>query len=246
MRTKARQQNAPIRRGIRVVLVVVAAVATTAVLVDWGRAAWHDLRTLGSSSVAPADAIADVAAVLALVAWVWLLVGAMVTVVEATTRSPGQRIASRIAPASWRRLVLSAVGIGLLGAPVGVAHASPGDGIHVMSATGPDPGSAATPAEVVRGLPLPDRPFGRLAAGGIADVEQDLGGSSRPPARVTVRPGDSLWAIAERHLGSGADIQAVATEWRRWYAANQSRIGPDPNLIHPGTVLHAPLGEAAS
>jgi LysM domain len=238
-----------VRQWTRRGFAVAVAITTTTVLADWGATAWRDLLALsGSSRATPGDAIADVAAVLGLAAWAWLLLGAVATVVEATAMVSGRRLAPRIAPAGWRRLVLSAVGVGLLSAPAGVAQASPGDGVHVVSATfGPDRGTAAAnPADAIRGLPLPDRPFGRLVAGPGADAERGPMRPPRPPARVTVRPGDSLWAIAERHLDPQASVQAIATEWRRWYAANRAGIGPDPNLIQPGMVLHAPARRAAS
>ena len=57
-----------------------------------------------------------------------------------------------------------------------------------------------------------------------------------------MRRGDSLWAIAARHLGPGATDAEVAEEWPRWYAANRAVIGPDPDLVLPGQVLRAPEG----
>jgi nucleoid-associated protein YgaU len=52
------------------------------------------------------------------------------------------------------------------------------------------------------------------------------------PARYTVAPGDTLSAIAAA-LG-------VPGGWQALYAANRRAIGPDPDLIRPGTVLTAP------
>jgi nucleoid-associated protein YgaU len=57
---------------------------------------------------------------------------------------------------------------------------------------------------------------------------------------VTVRSGDSLWAIADRQLGPGAGTREVAAAWPRWWAANRTTIGADPNVIHPGQRLTAP------
>ena len=57
---------------------------------------------------------------------------------------------------------------------------------------------------------------------------------------VTVRRGDSLWALAARHLGAGASDAQVAREWPRWYAANRSVIGDDPDLLVPGRQLRPP------
>jgi nucleoid-associated protein YgaU len=55
-----------------------------------------------------------------------------------------------------------------------------------------------------------------------------------------VHPGDSLWLITANRLGPHASASAVAAQWPRWYAANRATIGPDPDLLIPGQVLHAP------
>jgi LysM repeat protein len=56
------------------------------------------------------------------------------------------------------------------------------------------------------------------------------------PIRYAVAPGDTLAGIA------GA--LSVAGGWRALYAANRRAIGPDPDLIRPGTILVTP-GSAA-
>ncbi len=58
------------------------------------------------------------------------------------------------------------------------------------------------------------------------------------PARYTVQAGDSLSGIAAA-LG-------VRGGWRALYAANRKVIGPDPDVIRPGTVLVPPGGPAAA
>jgi LysM repeat protein len=58
----------------------------------------------------------------------------------------------------------------------------------------------------------------------------------RPAAGYAVQPGDTLSGIAAR--------LAVRGGWPALYAANRSRIGPDPDVIRPGTVLTVP-GRAA-
>ena len=52
------------------------------------------------------------------------------------------------------------------------------------------------------------------------------------PARYTIQAGDSLSGIAAA-LG-------VRGGWPALYAANRKVIGPDPDVIHPGTVLVLP------
>jgi nucleoid-associated protein YgaU len=49
----------------------------------------------------------------------------------------------------------------------------------------------------------------------------------------TVRPGDSLSAIARRELGNEG-------RWRELYAMNRAVIGPNPDMIRPGMVLTLP------
>jgi LysM repeat protein len=53
-----------------------------------------------------------------------------------------------------------------------------------------------------------------------------------PAARYVVQPGDTLSGIAAR--------LAVRGGWPAIYAANRRLVGPDPNVIRPGTVLVLP------
>ena len=62
-------------------------------------------------------------------------------------------------------------------------------------------------------------------------------GSDKEDESVTVRPGDTLWAIAARHLPSGATDAEIDTGWRAGYAANVGVIGANPDLILPGQHL---------
>lgn len=112
-----------------------------------------------------------------------------------------------------RRLVLVACG-----AAVGAAMLSPA--AQAQSAGGPAAGLA--------GLPLPER---------ATD-----GPRTEPLARgrLVVRSGDTLWGLAATRLPDGAPDTAVDAAWRRLYAANRARIGPDPDLVRPGLVLTDP------
>lgn len=84
---------------------------------------------------------------------------------------------------------------------------------------------ASTPGASATALPVPKRTT-----------------SGRAPSdeRVVVLRGDSLWAIAARHLPAGSSPAQVDTSWHRWYLANRTVIGADPNLLLPGQILQPP------
>jgi LysM repeat protein len=56
--------------------------------------------------------------------------------------------------------------------------------------------------------------------------------TAHPAPKYVVQPGDSLSSIAAAHAARGG--------WQALYAANRRVIGPDPDVIHPGTVLVLP------
>jgi len=84
------------------------------------------------------------------------------------------------------------------------------------------------------------------AVGRTATARTEHQALVRPPLRgprptaYVVRPGDTLWAIARRHLPSSATDRDIAQAWPRWYAANRAAIGSDPSLLLPGTRLRIP------
>lgn len=57
---------------------------------------------------------------------------------------------------------------------------------------------------------------------------------------VTVRDGDTLWAIAAKHLPAGASNASIADAVRQWHHLNKATLGPDPDLILPGQRLTPP------
>jgi nucleoid-associated protein YgaU len=130
-------------------------------------------------------------------------------------------VAASVRPGLARRLVAAAVG---LGAPV-------------VTTLGDLPAAAAVlviehpTADVLSRPPLPG-PGTRLGAAGEPRLTAD--------EVVVVRPGDTLWDIARRHLPRPATSTDVAAAWPHWYAANRAAIGPDPALLRPGTRLRSP------
>src|SRR5690348_10113551 len=65
-----------------------------------------------------------------------------------------------------------------------------------------------------------------------ASVAAVLVMAPRPVKGYVVQPGDTLSGIAARLTVRGG--------WPALYAANRPRIGPDPDVIRPGTVLVLP------
>ncbi len=59
--------------------------------------------------------------------------------------------------------------------------------------------------------------------------------ASETPQKTTytVKPGDNLWTISKKLMGSGARYSEL-------YEANKSIIGSNPNLIYPGQTFTIP------
>jgi len=167
------------------------------------------------------------------------------------------RLALAASPAVLRPAVALLVAGGIAVSTAGAAGASPvrdrppamatatAGAPTAPASTGvplPDPGWSQ--ASVPRALPSPTWTPSRPAAPTRpqADISvvaaPALRGDDSPP--VVVRRGDTLWAIAARHLGPGATTADIAEQWPRWWQANRERIGDDPDLLLPGQVLVAP------
>jgi nucleoid-associated protein YgaU len=102
----------------------------------------------------------------------------------------------------------------------------PASAVPLQSQTTPAPVPAAPPAEPV------------------VVVQANAPAESAPPPLSTndraymVRPGDSLWSIARRLLGSDASPARIAREVNRLWELNKDRIGTgDPDLLKVGTRL---------
>lgn len=95
----------------------------------------------------------------------------------------------------------------------------------------PAPSITADPGAV------PDPAVSPAPASAADTATPATGTAAGADGSVTVRPGDTLWAIAAHHLPSGATDAEIDTGWRAWYAANVDVIGANPDLIIPGQHL---------
>jgi peptide/nickel transport system substrate-binding protein len=85
----------------------------------------------------------------------------------------------------------------------------------------------------------------------VAMIATVLPASAAPPAQeemtYTVKLGDTLWALAEKYLGSGPAYWAIVGATNDRYATDTSFAKIDnPSLIHPGWKLLIPSAEEAA
>ncbi|WP_164545176.1 LysM peptidoglycan-binding domain-containing protein [Antribacter gilvus] len=216
------------------------------------------LRAGAARSAADAGSAASVETVLAalvellvvtsgagLAAWVsghaLVALGCVVAAAAGRRWVAGEHLVAWCAPAVVRRLTQAAAGAGLglvLAAPAALAlpAVGPEGGAPV-----PDGGVAAVePAQVLDlgWRVAPEPPAGLRAE--LTDRSLPAGGGRS--ATVVVVPGDTLWDLAEEHLGGEPGAADVVRAVTGWHAENVVEIGPDPDLLRPGAVLRIPQG----
>ena len=172
---------------------------------------WRAVAHASAAETIPQTMVAACATGLAL-SLVWLWVVTSVTVAEVVTgavpRSGG----------ATRRLVLLACGAAVVAGTALPAQASSGDG-----------------AEVLVGLPLPERAVAPATSGRQAAPVASIAATAADA--YVVRTGDSLWSIARAHPAPAGDVE---TRWRAIWRHNRGVVGGDPDLIHPGQSLRLP------
>jgi hypothetical protein len=180
---------------------------------------WEEvLSALSGSSVSDGTILNTIAAV-GWLAWMQVLVS---TVVEAQAWMQG-RVAGSVplagpVQAVIRRLLLSAL---LLGGPVRA----------VSLATEPAPALAVLVSDSVPPVDCETPP--------AAPTEEEAAPVPVQTRTYTTQPRDSLWKLAERHLGDGL-------RWRDLWELNRGISQPDgrslrdPDLIRPGWLLRFP------
>ena len=223
MQTNANERFVIVSRGLitliwRSIAVWLTVTAALAADVATAPAVWRLAKPTGGAGTAQfAELLVAACATALLLALAWLWVVTTVTVAELLIGRP------RAGGGTTRRLVLLACGAAVLAGTTAPALAAGDD------------------SSILAGLSLPDR---SVATSQVdhrpAPAERDPRPASTRPApqpRVhVVRPGESLWSIAEATSGSGGLDQ----RWRAIWAANHDVIGDDPDLILPGQRLRLP------
>jgi hypothetical protein len=180
-----------------------------------------------------------------------LLVGGAL-LAQATLATPGAPPGHR-----WSASHLASTGSSASGGPVGPAPATdpgamrlgpgwlgrPPDATEPVEAR-PNPRRSAAPLPPWLGGGPSTRPGHRDGWGDTAGTRpprlRDGGGRTALAWHVVVE-GDTLWDIAAARLRPGERSAAnIHRYWQQVYRANRSVIGPDPDLIHPGTRLRVP------
>lgn len=171
------------------------------------------------------------AAVVLGVAVVWALLLLAAVLAEAATAGRIRLARALGCPPTCHRWLL-----GLAGAVLSVAVVAP---TAAQASVPPVPVTG-----VLDGLPLPDR-----TSGGLTPQAPPARSSRAEPralrpvavsAWVTVRAGDSLWAISRSLLPPTASAARVADHARQLHLRNRRTIGADPDLIRPGQRLAVP------
>jgi hypothetical protein len=201
-----------------------------------------------------------VAALAGLIIWLlagWVALALTLSVLAAFAGSGAdacRRFAEAMLPRSLRSLLITATATSLIVGPAASAGASP-----TALVAGPTPAKAVATATAAAAAadPIPwpvtspapgppaIKPLPPAKAQGPGRLDQVRPHPAVEP-RVTVRPGDSLWLIAAHRLtesGTPSEAEQIEEAWPRWYQANRSSIGEDPDLIRPGLTLLAPPSE---
>ena len=232
----------PLARGLGalavLVLLLVGIPIALAVLVGWplphGLPSWNEFRSALTTSGPGDEVIVKGLAVVCWLAWA-TLAASVVLEVAGVVRGRGSRWVPFAGPV--QALAANLVAAVVLTLPSVGARTTP-------SATQPlaarlqaptiNPTAAASPPV----LHEPDQPV--LLVSATSDPAIEVAGAEET---YTVVRRDTLWGIAEVHLGD-------PFRWPELFALNQGRPQPDgrtltdPNLIRPGWVLALPTGNS--
>ena len=190
-----------------------------------------------ADTAGPDAVVLCLAGALAGLVWAWGCLGLVLTAagsLPGAVGAVGRLIARVVLPMGARRAAALVLGVGIgLNGPLLAGTAL-----------------AATPAATTSATAVPDWPVAPTTLQPPATAEPTSGPVPDWPvprpadAHVGVR-GDCLWTIAAARWladsGRTPTDAEVATAVHAWWRANAGVIGPDPDLLLPGQVLHAPI-----
>lgn len=157
------------------------------------------------------------------------------------TVAPGSHTFAAMAAGSPAPVLSGSVKLAADVAYSAVVVGSQGQPVRVVTVT--DRGAPLTHAAApAKGHAAAQKPHGASKAAGHHSASRPGTSAGASTAGwTTVRRGDSLWAIARRHLGHQPTDAQVAALVQRIWDSNSGRIGTgDPNLIFPGQHLRIP------
>jgi len=210
-----------------------------------------------------------VGAVLAWVVFGYLALGAVLALLAALPGAAGtafDSISTRLTPRAYRRVAQLVLGLTVVAGPaIGTAaQAAPNDLTTSITAVAgrvnlDRPGGSPANAGARIDLDRPGNPSNNsgsrvdLDRPGTGAVTTGPGSTRANASDLLVKPvrdradqshtvvrGDCLWDIAKAHLPADATDSQIDAEWHRWYAANRSVVGTNPDLILPGQVFTPP------
>ncbi len=202
-------------------LILLLVVGTPLLLVSIGATPWQEnLSDLGTLLTSPDDgtlALLVISAV-AWIAWVVMAISFGVEILAAARGVPAPRLPGLGLPQ------------GLAGRLVAVAALLFAVAPSVAPVFAPQPAHASPMAEAPRLVSLPKAaPLPSVEAPSRTTTSE----SETPTVEYTVRRGDSLWKIAEEHLGDGMRFREIVV-------LNEEVLHGRPNFIDPGLVLRLP------
>ena len=211
--------------GLGATLLILAMVlGTPLLLLAIGVTPWtEDLGELSTLLTSPDDGTLAllVVGVVAWVAWVVLAVSLLVEILAAVHGVTAPRLPGLAIPQGLAGRLVATAAVLFAVAPISAP------------AFAPQPAHAASVVEVA---PIASQPEASLAPSAVP-VADAATHEETPTVEYVVRRGDSLWKIAQEHLGDGMRYRDIV-------ALNEAVLHGEPSFIDPGLTLRLPSDAA--